>query len=433
MAPPVDGDDLVGWLDVSAGVSGDMLLGALVDAGADLGRLQAAVDAVVPGTVRLRRREVTRAGMRATKVEVELLVPDQPHRSWADIRGLLASSGLAAVTKDRARRTFERLAEAEAQVHGVTPDAVHFHEVGAWDSVSDVVAVCAALEQLGVQKLTVGPVALGSGAVGTAHGQLPAPVPAVLALASGWDVHAGGRGELATPTGMALLTTLATGQGDLPRMTVTRHGLGAGSREVADRPNVVRLVLGRRSAAGAALAVGPPQQPQAPGADLSAREMVLLETNVDDLDPRVWPTVLDALLAAGAADAWLVPILMKKGRPAHTLSVLVPTTDAAVARDLVLDLTSTIGLRETPVRRWSLARGWVDVTVDTDALVAVKVAHRGGLVVHVTPEFADARVAAQRLGRPVREVLEAASTAAVAAGLRRGAAAPTALRDRPGR
>jgi pyridinium-3,5-bisthiocarboxylic acid mononucleotide nickel chelatase len=399
--------DAVAWLDVSAGVSGDMLLGAFVDAGVDLGAVQRHVDAVLPGTVRLERSEVLRAGTRATKVDVRLLTGDQPHRSWTDIRTLLG--GAHPAVRDRAVAVLGRLASIEGRIHGVATDDVHFHEIGSWDSIADVVGVCAAAVELGVAEIVASPIALGSGRVRTAHGELAVPVPAVLGLVSGWSVTEGGAGELATPTGVALVVELATGQGPLPDMTVGGHGVGAGTRDMDGRANVVRLVVGRR---------GPER-----------RDMVVLESNVDDLDPRVWPTVLDALLTAGAADAWLAPILMKKGRPAHTLAVLCGPSDAERLRALVFDLTSTIGVRETPVARWALSRGWSDVDVDGRP-VAVKVAHRGGAIVHATPEFEDAVAAATQLGRPVRDILAAAAAAGAAAGLVRGATRPEGLRDR---
>lgn len=396
------------WLDVTAGVSGDMLLGAFVDAGAPLAVVQRHVDAVVPGVVRLERSEVLRAGMRATKVDVRLLADEQPQRRWADIRARLTGADLPAAVRDRALAVFGRLAAVEGRIHGVSPDDVHFHEVGAWDSIADVVGVCAAVAELGVTEIVASPVALGSGRARTAHGELPVPVPAVLALVEGWAVTAGlGQGELATPTGVALVVELASGQGAIPDMTVSGHGIGAGTRDPAGHANVVRLVLG---------ADGDPEQ-----------AMTVLEANIDDLDPRLWPTVLDALLAAGAADAWLVPILMKKGRPAHVLSVLTRPGNVPALRDLVFALTSTIGLRATAVGRWALDRGWTDVAV-AGQRVAVKVAHRGDVITHAAPEFEDVRAAATALGRPAREVLEAAVAAAVAAGLVDGAAVPGDLR-----
>jgi pyridinium-3,5-bisthiocarboxylic acid mononucleotide nickel chelatase len=382
------------WVDATAGVAGDMLLAALVDAGAPLADLQSAVDAVIPGSVRLASALVSRAGMRATKVDVHRLGQDQAHRRWLDIQALLEQADLAVQVKEQARRVFGRLAEAEARVHGVAADEVHFHEVGAWDSIADVVAVCAALDWLGVTTMSCSAVALGSGRVATSHGDLPVPVPAVLEMSAGWRVLSGGQGELATPTGMALLTALAQESCDLPAMSVRTVGVGAGTADVPGHPNVVRVVLGDRTG-----------QPD----DLMV--MSVLETNVDDMDPRVWPTVLASLLKAGAADAWLIPIVMKKGRPAHTLAVLAPEDGRDALRRLIFELTSTIGVREAAVTRIALDRFWVPLPV-AGGQVRLKVAHRDGEVVHATPEFDDAAAVAAKRSVPVRRVLEEAVAAA---------------------
>jgi len=385
------------WVDATAGVAGDMLLGALVDAGAPLAVLQGAVDAVIPGSIRLASTLVTRGGMRATKVDVHPAVRDQAHRSWRDIQALLERADLAAGVGERVRRVFQRLAEAEARVHGLAADEVHFHEVGSWDSIADIVAVCAALDFLGVTSMSCSAVALGAGRVVTSHGHLPVPVPAVLEMSAGWRVLSGGEGELATPTGMALLTALSQESCDLPAMSVRTVGVGAGTADVPGRPNVVRVVLGDRS--------DRPGQPDEPVI------MSVLETNVDDMDPRVWPTVLASLLDAGAADAWLVPIIMKKGRPAHTLVVLAPVHRRDDLRRLMLELTSTIGVREVAVTRVALDRFWVPLPV-AGGQVRLKVAHRGGEVVHATPEFDDAVEVAAERSVPVRRVLEEAVAAA---------------------
>jgi uncharacterized protein (TIGR00299 family) protein len=388
------------WVDATAGVAGDMLLAALVDAGAPLAVLQGAVDAVIPSSVQLMSAPVTRAGMRATKVDVHPTVTDQAHRSWRDIQALFEHADLAARVREQAERVFGRLAEAEARVHGVAPGEVHFHEAGAWDSIADVVAVCAALDWLGVTSMSCSAVALGSGRVATSHGALPVPVPAVLEMSAGWRVLSGGEGELATPTGMALLTALARESGDLPAMSVHALGVGAGTADVAGRANVVRVVIGDLTD-GTDL----PAQPD------SAVLMSVLETNVDDMDPRVWPTVLASLLDAGAADAWLVPIVMKKGRPAHTLAVLTPRPRRDALRRMIFELTSTIGVREVTVSRMALDRFWVPLSLE-GGQVRLKVAHRGGEVLHATPEFEDAAEVAAKRSVPVRRVLEEAVAAA---------------------
>lgn len=396
------------WVDPRAGVAGDMLLGALVDAGASPDVVQEAIDRVIPGTVRLHVHEVRRAGQRATKVDVEKVAADLPHRHWAEIRSLLAAADLAPRVAARAHDVFARLARAEARAHGVDLEHVHFHEVGAWDSIADVVGTCAALDALGVATLSAGPVALGHGWVTTAHGRLPVPVPAVLELARGWRVLPGTDGEQATPTGMALVTALAATCEPLPPMTVTAVGVGAGTREVAGEPNVVRVVVGTRE--------GLPDRPAAGQA-----AAVVLEANVDDLDPRVWPGVLQHLLAAGAADAWLVPVLMKKGRPAHVLSVLAAPESAGSLRDLVLRLVPTLGVRETTVRKTALDRSWHEVDV-AGGTVRIKVGTRDGAILTATPEFEDVAALAAERDLPVRTVLDEAVAAASRAGLVPGGA-----------
>jgi uncharacterized protein (TIGR00299 family) protein len=401
------------WVDASAGVAGDMLLGALVDAGAGLEAIQLAVDAVVPGAVRISSATVTRAGLRAVHVRVEPLIADAPRRTWSTIRDLLARAGLPERTRDRATAVFARLADAEAHVHGIPAQDVHFHEVGALDSIADVVGVCAALEELDVGTLSAGEVAVGSGRVRTAHGELPVPVPAVAQLARGWRVRSGGAGELATPTGMALIRALAAACEDLPPMRIETVGVGAGSRDTPGRANVVRLILG---AGRPAAAPGSPAEPA-----------VLLEANIDDLDPRLWPEILAGLLRCGAADAWLVPITMKKGRPAHTLSVLCDPARTEILRERIFRDTSTLGVREGALRKYALPRAFVDVEV-AGGTVAVKVGHQGGVIVQVMPEFDDVAALARRLGRAERQVLAEAAAAAAAAGLVVGAALPGDLR-----
>lgn len=370
------------WVDASSGASGDMLLGALVGAGVPVEVLQQAVDAVAPEPVSLRAEEVRRGGLAATRVHVEG-TESHHHRTWRDLRPMLAGTALA---------VFERLAVAEAAVHGVAPDEVHFHEVGALDAIADVVAVCAGFEHLGATDVTVSPVAVGSGTVQTQHGTLPVPPPAVAELLRGVPTFAGPVAqELCTPTGAALLTTLATAYGPQPAMVVESIGVGAGGRDPAGHANVLRVFVG------------------APAA--GAGQPLLLECNVDDLDPRVWPAVIAALLEAGASDAWLTPILMKKGRPAHTLSVLVDGSRADGVRAAIFRQTSTIGLREQPLTKHALEREMVQVDVEGRA-VAVKLARHQGVVVNAQPEYDDVARAAADLGRPVADVLAQATALA---------------------
>jgi uncharacterized protein (TIGR00299 family) protein len=428
---------MTAWLDVSAGSAGDMICGSLIDAGAPLAQIQNAVDAVIPGSIQLQTATVTRSGLRATNLTVKILTRDEDHRSWATIRDLLEQSDLHPDVLTSATAIFARLAEAEGRVHGISADQVHFHEVGALDSIADVVGSCAALHALGVGSLVAGPMALGSGHVNSAHGRLPVPVPAVLELVRGWDVVSGGTGELTTPTGAAIVTALSGGCLPLPAMTVQMIGVGAGDRDIPGRPNVVRVVIGtptpgtaeRMTTAAAktdtpsTVAATATTPPSIPSVGTVASVATVLETNVDDLDPRIWPGVLAQLMQAGAADAWLTPILMKKGRPAHTLSVLSTPDLAPALRAVILRETSAIGLRESSVIKHALDRIWAPVAV-TGGTVRVKVALSGGVVVHATPEFDDVAALATASARPIREVLEEAIAATVSAGLATGQPAP---------
>ena len=391
---------MIGWVDASAGASGDMLLGALVGAGVPVDALDRAVASVAPEAVRLTAEPVTRRGFAATKVDVRV-ADSSTHRTWRDVRALLDAADLPTGVASRAHAAFERLARAEAAVHGTRPDDVHFHEVGALDAIADVVGACAGLEHLGLDTLVVSPVAVGSGRVRGAHGDMPVPPPAVTELLRGvpsWAGPGGGpAGELCTPTGAALLTSSATTYGAQPGMAVERVGVGAGGRDPRSHANVLRLLVGTPLPDP-----GYPADPADPGDPGGAS--LLLETNVDDLDPRLWPDVVAALMAAGAADAWLTPILMKKGRPAHTLAVLVSADAAPAVRAEVFRQTSTIGLRQTLVGKVALERRTTTVAVGGRP-VRVKMALSDGVVVNVQPEYDDVAALARSTGRPAKEVL----------------------------
>ena len=393
----------IAWFGCHAGASGDMLLGALVGAGAPLEAVQAAVDAVGVEPIRLTRTAVVRGALAATKVDVHVPRSDVV-RTWGNVRDLLEKADLADPVRDRSLDVFARLARAEAEVHATSPEHVHFHEIGALDALADVVGTAAALHELGVESATASPVALGTGMVRTEHGLLPVPGPAVTALLRdvGAPVYSGDLPyEMCTPTGAALLAATVGDWGGLPPMRITAEGYGAGSRDLEEVPNALRVVLG---------------EPVRPEPSDAAETALVLEANVDDLDPRVWPAVLARLLEAGASDVWLTPILMKKGRPAHVLSVLVGTEHAEAVRRVVFTESSTIGVREQSVRKHALERSVAEVTVD-GVRIRVKTAVLDGVVVNAAPEYDDVAAAAARLGRPVKAVLAAASAAAHEAGL----------------
>jgi uncharacterized protein (TIGR00299 family) protein len=369
-----------------------MLLGALVDAGVPLDVPAAAIATLAVESIRLETEPVTRHGLGATRVHVHA-PPSEKHRTWADVRALLLEADLPTPVREGALAVFERLAVAEGRVHRVSPEDVHFHEVGALDALADVVGVVAGFAHLGLSRLFASPVALGSGSARGAHGVVPIPGPAVLELLAGLPVVAGAvPAEMCTPTGAALVAHLVDEWTTLPPMRVERVGMGAGGRDPVELPNLVRLVLG---VPGDAAPTGP----------------VVLETNVDDLDPRLWPGVLDTLFAAGASDAWLTPILMKKGRPAHTLSVLCRPEAVPDVQAAVFATTSTIGLRVVPVGKVAVERAQASVQVLGDR-VGVLVAVADGRMVNVSVEYEDVAALARDLGLPVKEVLRAATAAA---------------------
>ncbi|HET8582652.1 MAG TPA: nickel pincer cofactor biosynthesis protein LarC [Jatrophihabitans sp.] len=379
----------VGWVDASCGVSGDMLLGACLDAGAPLAAIQSALDGLgLPERITVEAEAVRRGGLAATRAVVR--VPQsRENRTLDDVLAIVGADS-------RAAQVFRVLAAAEGRVHGVPVDEVHFHEVGALDSIADVVGVIAALNTLCVERLVSSPIALGGGRAQTEHGPIPVPGPAVVELLRARNAPAFGGPldtELATPTGVALLTVLADQFAPLPGLRADAVGVGAGSKDPAGHPNVTRLVIGTASPLPA------------------AEPAVVIEANVDDLDPRLWPEVLTQLLDAGASDAWLVPITMKKGRPAHTLSVLAEPQHVETLERLVLTQTSTIGLRRYAVDKLALPRESVAVAVDGDQ-VRIKIARLDGRVVNAVPEYDDvARIAAER-GVPVKIVMDAARAAA---------------------
>lgn len=382
-------------LDCASGASGDMFLGALVGAGASIEAIQRAVHALGVGDVRLTVGRVTRAGMAATSVRVRPPEDTPPPRTWPDIRSILEDADLPDRIRDRAHAVFRRLALAEGEVHGVPPEEIHFHEIGALDTLGDVVGTLAGLDDLGIERLTVGPIATGTGWVETMHGHVPVPVPAVTALLVGHRlVGTEVRSELVTPTGAALIAELATPVTAMPALTLERVGVGAGGRDDPDRPNVLRLLLGtHESTAGE----GPTTH--------------LLEATVDDLSPELVPVVLDHLRDAGAHDAWATPVLMKKGRPGYTLTTLADEDDLPALRALLYRESSTIGTRSWPVAKEALPREWLTVVV-SGGEIRVKVARHAGEVVSVAPEADDVRATAESAGLPARRVHSEAEAAA---------------------
>ncbi len=384
------------YFDCVSGISGDMTLSALIDLGVPQEVIVEAVERVVPGEVTFRFESVRSGGVRAIRTSVGLSGRVPPLRHYTDIVAAIEAGPLADGVRDRALAVFRLLAEAEGKVHGVPPERVHFHEVGAWDSIADVVGVSAGIEALGVDLLAASPVPLGRGTVRTEHGILPVPAPATLELVAGMPVVAGPvDGELTTPTGAALLRALVSQVGDMPTMLVRKAGYGAGHRELPGRPNVLRLVLGEGS--GEAVRA------------FDSSEW-LVSTNLDDCSPQVAAHVLGRLLQAGALDAWFTPIQMKKNRPGVELSVLCAEELRTRIAEMIFKETTAIGLREVPLLRKRLPREWVEVETRWGA-VRVKLCRLDGDVVNAAPEFEDARRLSEEHGVPVREVLAEAVAA----------------------
>ena len=376
------------WFNCFSGVAGDMALGALLDAGADPDAVRHILDGLEVQGWQLVVSPTLRGGIAATDVTVKVSESGVV-RTASHILGLIEDAELPERVRRRALAVFRALATVEAKLHSRPVEQVHFHEVGGLDAIVDIVGTCAALEVLDVAEVHVSPIAHGQGMIRTAHGHLPIPAPATVELLQGaptfgTDVPV----ELTTPTGAALMTALASGFGAMPPMTVSSVGYGAGDRELQDRPNVTQVVVGR---AEAALNGG--------------QEVQLLETNVDDVTGEMLAYTTEALLQAGAHDAWITPVVMKKGRPAHVVSALVDPALAATLADVMLAETGSLGIRATTLQRWPRAREQVEVHVD-GLPVRLKVAPG-----RVKVEHDDAAAVAAATGRPLREVIELATEA----------------------
>lgn len=378
------------YFDPFSGASGDMILGALIDAGASLDVMKASLEALPLDGWAVDSATVEKGGLRATQAIVT--IDEQPARSYADIVALLEDSLLDRNVRRRALETFGILASAEATVHNRRAEEVHFHEVGGADAIIDIVGASAGLEHLGPHRTITGPIATGSGIVSGDHGRLPVPAPAVTEILTGAVLQGRGEGELITPTGAAILAAASDGFGPLPPSRLRSAGYGAGSRDL-DPPDVLRILLVEEMEAGS--------------------ETLVLETNLDDTSPELLPHVIETLVAAGAQDAWLTSILMKKGRLGYLLSVLTTTHDVDRLKEIIYRETTTLGVRRMRVDKDILAREWVAVEVAGEK-VNVKVGRRGANVTSIAPEYEDARRAATASGMSLKDVYAAALRAAEA-------------------
>lgn len=378
--------------DCFSGISGDMILGALVDAGLPFKDLVRGLARLQIEGFRLTQKPVERGVLTATKVDVLIEKGFRAPLTLARIKRILLKSELPAVVKEQSQAVFDRLAGAEGKAHGVEPSHVHFHEVGVIDSFVDVVGGVLGLHLMGIQRVTASAINVGSGTLTSAHGSLPVPGPAVAALAVGLPIYAQGPArELATPTGVALVRTLATEFGLLPRMEVRHVGYGAGTADPAQWPNVLRVFVGE----GADAARG------------SMETIVELQTNIDDLNPQVYETVFDRVFAAGAVDATLAPVTMKKGRPGNILSVLAPREKVEAVLAVLFADTTALGIRTQEVQRRVLPRRFASVRVGGHD-VRIKLADHEPGCSKASPEYEDCRRIAEQSGRPVKDILETA-------------------------
>lgn len=382
---------MIAYLDLPSGLSGDMLLGCLIDCGWGPEQLRKTIEALPLSTAEwaIDVQPVLKGALRATRVAV-LAEEDKTSRGLADVTAVINASTLPAVVRTRAVGVFNRLANAEAKVHGTTVDQVHFHEVGAVDAIIDIVASINGLHELGVEKLHASPVPLGGGWAETAHGRLPMPAPATLELMSAVRAPtrpAPGPGELLTPTAAAILAELATFE--QPSMRLSRVGIGAGQRDFA-WPNIARMWLGEAEGAGT---------------------LVQMETNIDDMNPQIYGALFEKLLKAGARDVWLTPAQMKKGRPGVVLAVLAGINDEAVIVDLLMRETTTLGVRVHAIDHRHEARREVRQVETPFGPVNVKVKWIGSDPIDATPEYEDCRSIAERTGEPLLRVQQAAMVA----------------------
>lgn len=383
----------VAYLDCFSGIAGDMVVGALLDAGLPFETLNSEIAKLGLKEVTLSAEPCKRKGITGTDFKVTV-GHDHHHRSLTTIEKIINESSLDEPIKQTAIRIFRRLGEAEAGVHGVDIEKVHFHEVGALDAIVDIVGAAIGFHHLGIERVVCSAINVGSGTVKAAHGVMPVPAPATATLLTGVPTYVDGPAmELTTPTGAAIAVTMSESFGAMPAMVVSSIGYGAGDNDLKDRANVLRVLIGEASAA------------------TESTEVWVIEANIDDMSPQIAGYARERLLAAGALDATLTPVFMKKDRPGYTLTVLASLENREALADLVFTETTTLGLRMYAAQRRVLDREWKTVTTPYGE-VRLKIASQNGKVITVTPEYEDCKKLALEKGVPLKDVIAAATNAA---------------------
>ena len=386
------------YFDCFAGASGNMILAGLIDLGVGVDELRTELAKLPLEGYEIITNRVDRSGIASTHVEVRVPV-EKGHRHLRHIREILDSSTLSPGVKDRALAIFTNLAAAEAKVHGIDIEKVHFHEVGAMDAIIDIVGACIGFEMLGIERFECSSIHVGSGFVTMEHGKFPVPPPAVAELLAGKPIYSTEiTGELITPTGAAIFATICTSYGPLSELSVEKTGYGAGTREYKDFPNSLRLMLGESASETAVRNSG------------SVADLVMLETNIDDISPQIFGYVMERALSIGALDCWFTPIQMKKNRPATMVSILTTAEKKESLIEMLYAETTTLGIRQTSVQRDELERRIIEAETEYGK-ICVKIAERNGVVINAMPEYDDVAKAARKNGIPFRVVFDAAKTA----------------------
>jgi len=385
----------IAYFDCFSGISGDMTLGALVDAGLPIEVLRSELAKLnLPGYT-ITAEQVRRSGLAATKVHVVLDEQEQPARHLSEIQKIINGSALSSAVKQKSISIFQRLAEVEAKVHGTTPEKIHFHEVGAVDAIVDIVGSVIGLEHLGITEIIGSPMNVGSGTVHTSHGKLPVPAPATAELLKNIPIYSSSITiELTTPTGAAIISTLAASFGPLPQMSMSRIAYGAGNKDIPGQPNVLRLMIGE------------------PVSAYEEDTSIVIESNIDDMNPQIYSHLIDTLMAKGAHDVYLTPIIMKKGRPAILLSVLTDKAKGTEILDTIFRETTSIGVRIQEVGRKKLSRDVREIETSYGK-IRIKISKRGDEIMTITPEYEDCKKLAEEKQVPLKSVMDEAKARAV--------------------